>query len=137
MGKELLEAVSTAANQKMLLNFQGVSFMSSAMITKLVTLNKTCKAKGVTLKFCEVSSNVMEVFKITKLNKLFDIQAGEEKALASFDKKRLAWLETPYPKPEIHGVSLPRELWGPWRGHSRQPSCSGLTSRVYSGCVLF
>ena len=29
----------------------------------------------------------MEVFKITKLNKLFDIQADEEKAVASFDKK--------------------------------------------------
>ena len=44
------------------------------------------------LKFCEVSPNVMEVFKITKLNKLFDIQDGEEKAIASFDKKGLVRL---------------------------------------------
>jgi anti-anti-sigma regulatory factor len=44
--------------------------MSSAMITKLVMLNKGCKAQGVKLKLCEVSPNVMEVFKITKLNKL-------------------------------------------------------------------
>jgi hypothetical protein len=29
----------------------------------------------------------MEVFKITKLNKLFDILDTEEKALGSFDKK--------------------------------------------------
>jgi anti-sigma B factor antagonist len=87
VGKELQESVSHALQNKMLLNFRGVSFMSSAMITKLVMLNKTCKAKGVTLKFCEVSPNVMEVFKITRLNKLFDIQEGEEKAIASFDKK--------------------------------------------------
>ena len=87
VGKELQEAVPQAIHKKLLLNFRGVSFMSSAMITKLVMLNKGCKAQGVALKFCEVSPNVMEVFKITKLNKLFDIQEGEEKAVASFDKK--------------------------------------------------
>ena len=87
VGKELQEATPQAIHKKLLLNFRGVSFMSSAMITKLVMLNKGCKAQGVALKFCEVSPNVMEVFKITKLNKLFDIQDGEEKAIASFDKK--------------------------------------------------
>jgi anti-sigma B factor antagonist len=87
VGKELQEVVPQAIHKKLLLNFRGVSFMSSAMITKLVMLNKGCKAKGVMLKFCEVSPNVMEVFKITKLNKLFDIQDSEEKAIASFDKK--------------------------------------------------
>ena len=87
VGKELQDAVPQAIHKKLLLNFRGVSFMSSAMITKLVMLNKNCKKQGVALKFCEVSPNVMEVFKITKLNKLFDIQEGEEKAMASFDKK--------------------------------------------------
>lgn len=87
VGRELQESISEAGHKKLLVNFRGVSFMSSAMITKLVMMNKGCKAQGVALKFCEVSPNVMEVFKITKLNKLFDIQEGEEKALASFDKK--------------------------------------------------
>ena len=87
VGKDLQESVPQAIHKKLLLNFRGVSFMSSAMITKLVMLNKNCKAQGVGLKFCEVSPNVMEVFKITKLNKLFDIQGSEEKAMASFDKK--------------------------------------------------
>ncbi|MEM9587412.1 MAG: STAS domain-containing protein [Planctomycetota bacterium] len=87
VGNELQQSVDQAAHKKLLLNFRGVSFMSSAMITKLVTLNKTCKAQGVSLKFCEVSPNVMEVFKITKLTKIFDIQDSEEKAIASFSKK--------------------------------------------------
>ncbi len=87
VGRELQEAVPQALHKKLLVNFSGVSFMSSAMITKLVTLNKACKNNSVALKFCEVSPNVMEVFKITKLTKLFDIQEGEEKALASFGKK--------------------------------------------------
>ncbi len=80
VGRELQETVSQAIHKKLLLNFHGVSFMSSAMITKLVMLNKTCKAQSVSLKFCEVSPNVLEVFKITKLNKLFDIQGEEGKA---------------------------------------------------------
>ncbi len=87
VGRELQEVVPQAIHKKLLLNFNGVSFMSSAMITKLVMLNKTCKAQSVNLKFCDVSPNVLEVFKITKLNKLFDIQAEEEKALESFEKK--------------------------------------------------
>lgn len=87
VGRELQEAVPQAAHKRLVLNFRGVSFMSSAMITKLVMLNKTCKAQGITLKFSDVSPNVMEVFKITKLNKLFDIYETEEKAIASFDKK--------------------------------------------------
>ncbi len=87
VGRELQEMATQAIHKKFLLNFRGVSFMSSAMITKLVMLNKSCKAQGVALKFCEVSPNVLEVFKITKLNKLFDIQEGEEKAIASFEKK--------------------------------------------------
>ena len=87
VGRELQETVPLAIQKKLLLNFRGVSFMSSAMITKLVLLNKTCKTQEVALKFCEVSPNVLEVFKITKLNKLFDIQGDEAKALTSFDKK--------------------------------------------------
>lgn len=87
VGTELQAAVPQAIHKKLLLNFRGVSFMSSAMISKLVMLNKTCKGAGVQMKFCEVSPNVMEVFKITKLNKVFDIQPTEEKALASFGKK--------------------------------------------------
>ena len=87
VGKELQDAVPQAIHKKLLLNFRGVSFMSSAMITKLVMLSKGCKAQGVALKFCEVSPNVLEVFKITRLNKLFDIHPNEDKAVASFEKK--------------------------------------------------
>ena len=85
--QELHDILPQAKHKKLLLNLRGVSFVSSAMITKLVMLNELCTAKGVNLKFCGVSPNVMEVFKITKLNKLFDIQTDEDHGLASFDTK--------------------------------------------------
>ncbi|WP_442511271.1 STAS domain-containing protein [Novipirellula sp. SH528] len=87
IGQELQEVVPQTPYKKLLLNFRGVSFMSSAMLSQLVTLNQECKAQGVALKFCEASPNVMEVFKITKLNKLFDILDSEDKAIASYGKK--------------------------------------------------
>ena len=88
IGKELIEMAAKASQaKKMLLNFQGVQFMSSAMIGKLVLLNKKSKADKIDLKLCDISPNVLEVFKITRLNKVFDIQSDQEKALKVFDKK--------------------------------------------------
>ena len=46
VGKELQECVPQAIHKKLLLNFRGVSFMSSAMITKLVMLNKGMQGTG-------------------------------------------------------------------------------------------
>ena len=47
IGKDLTEMVTKAEHQKMLLNFQNVGFMSSAMIGKLILLSKKCKADAV------------------------------------------------------------------------------------------
>jgi anti-sigma B factor antagonist len=88
IGAELIEAANNATDEKrLLLNFNGVGFMSSAMIGKLVLLSKKCKKETVDLKLCNISPNVAEVFKIMKLNKVFEIYKTEEKAMKSFDKK--------------------------------------------------
>ncbi len=84
IGTELMQKVTDAASQKLLLNFLGVSFMSSAMIGTVILLNKKCKSAEVKLKLCDISDNVMEVFKLMRLNKILDIQKNEEKALKKF-----------------------------------------------------
>lgn len=87
IGKDLTEMVTKAEHQKMLLNFQNVGFMSSAMIGKLILLSKKCKADAVDLRLCNIMPNIMEVFKIMKLNKVFDIQTDEATAMKAFEKK--------------------------------------------------
>ena len=48
-------------------------------------LNKKCK--GTTdLRFCNVSPSVMEVFEITRLDKLFNICGSVEDALTTLDR---------------------------------------------------
>ena len=87
IGQDLTSSAASAGqNKKMLVNFQGVQFMSSAMIGKLVLLNKKCKTDEVVLKMCAISPNVMEVFKITRLNKVFEIFDDQDKAIKSFSK---------------------------------------------------
>jgi len=90
IGTELMEKAKEAEStesKNMLINFQGVQFMSSAMIGKLVLLNKKAKVSGLNLKFCAISPNVLEVFKITRLNKVFDIKNDEDSGIKAFGKK--------------------------------------------------
>ncbi len=88
IGKEFADvALEASGNRKLLVNFQGVKFMSSAMLGKLLPLHKRCKNDKITLKFCNISPNLLEVFKITNLTKLFDILNTESDAIASFNKR--------------------------------------------------
>jgi anti-anti-sigma regulatory factor len=73
VGRELLAAVPPVAGQTLLLNFAVVKSISSAMIAKLVMLNKTCKAYSVRLKMCDVAPAIFDIFREAKLNKLFQI----------------------------------------------------------------
>ena len=85
VGTELqAAALEASGTRKLLLNFQNVQHMSSAMLGKLMFLHKRCKADKIKLKMCGLSASIMEVFSITKLTKLFDIQKDEASAIAAF-----------------------------------------------------
>lgn len=88
IGDELSEvALEAAGNSKLLLNFQTVKFMASAMLGKLLQLHKRCKNDKIKLKMCGIPPEIMEVFKITQLHKVFDIQKDEPTAIDSFGKR--------------------------------------------------
>jgi anti-sigma B factor antagonist len=58
--------------------------LSSAALAKLITLNKKLQQVNGRLVLCNIDPQIYEVFEITKLNKLFDIQAEEQAALQAF-----------------------------------------------------
>lgn len=87
LGQEMTDLVNSTENKNVVLNFQNVSFMSSAMIGKLIQFGKKCKATDVNLRLCDINDNVEEVFKLMKLEKVFKIEKNEETAIASFTKK--------------------------------------------------
>ena len=84
LGLELFGLVEQENRKAILLNFTGVEFLSSAALGKLITLDRKVKAHKGRLKLCEIRPEILEVFQITKLNKVFDIRAEEAEAIAAF-----------------------------------------------------
>jgi anti-sigma B factor antagonist len=87
MFDELYEILGKTDQTQVVLDFTSVKFMASAMLGKLVALQKKCVEYRAKLKLCGISPEIMEVFKITKLNKVFDIQSDEAAARKSFNKR--------------------------------------------------
>ena len=86
LGQEFQYLVKERYTIKMVVNFEKVKYMSSAVLGKLITLNKLITAEKGKLKFCCIDPNVLEIFRIMKLDKLFKIYDTEEKAMESFNK---------------------------------------------------
>lgn len=84
LGQELFQLVEQDHRLRLLLNFSSVEFLSSAALGKLITLDKKIKAHGGKLRLSNIKTEIYEVFAITKLNRLFDIQEDEADALAAF-----------------------------------------------------
>jgi len=83
-GQELLSLVDVDNRQKILFNFTGVEFLSSAALGKLITLNARVRARSGSLKLCGIRPEIYEVFQITKLNRVFEIYTDESEALSAF-----------------------------------------------------
>ena len=76
---------------RLLINFDGIEFMASAMIGQILMLHKQCVKDKIHLKLCGISPNILEVFKITTLDKLLDIRPNELKAIQAFGPGRQPW----------------------------------------------
>jgi anti-sigma B factor antagonist len=84
LGDELTGLVLNEKKNMLLLNFDSVEFMSSAALNKLISLNKKVKDSAGQLKLCCLRPEIGEVFKITRLDRVFDIRKDEAAGLAAF-----------------------------------------------------
>lgn len=92
IGQELMTLpLEAAAERKLLLTLRRVQFMSSSMIGAIMRLAKQCKADRIDLKLCEISPTILDVFKITKLDKLLDIRGSVTDAVKAFGSPRKGW----------------------------------------------
>jgi anti-anti-sigma factor len=89
LAKEVLAQLEKTSEDRVILDFQKVQFMSSAMLGRLVMIHNKCKEYKVQLKVSSIDSEIRKVFKITKLDKLFDIEPDEAAARKDFAKDGL------------------------------------------------
>ncbi len=81
LGAELFAVVEQDNRRRIVLNFTNVDFLSSAALGKLITLDRKAKAHQGRLKLSNIRPEILEVFQITKLNKVFDIRGEEAEAV--------------------------------------------------------
>ena len=84
LGEELNSLVLVDKKSVLLLNFEGVEFMSSAALNKMISLNSKLKAVQGRLKLCNLRAEIKEVFTITRLDRVFDIRKTEPDAIAAY-----------------------------------------------------
>lgn len=84
IGNQLFGLVDEDHRGKIVLDFSNVEYLSSAALGKLITMDKKVKAAKGKLRLCNIRADILEVFKITRLDKLFTIFPNQEKALEGF-----------------------------------------------------
>jgi len=84
IGNQMFALVEDDGRRKVLLDFSNVEYLSSAALGKLIVMDKKLKAAQGKLLMCALRAEILEVFKITKLDKLFTIFDSREQALEGF-----------------------------------------------------
>lgn len=84
IGQALTALVETRDRSKLLLDFANVDHLSSAALGMLINVNNKIKQQNGQLRLANIKPQIMEVFSITKLNRLFRIAPTREDALESF-----------------------------------------------------
>lgn len=84
MGQGILKLLEQEVGPKLLLDFKAVAHLSSAALGELIKINNRVRQTDGQLRLCNIDEQILEVFRITRLNQLFNIQKTEKEAMASF-----------------------------------------------------
>lgn len=83
IGDEIAEIIEGGPSPKLLISFSNVDHLSSAALGMLLTVNNKVKAASGKLRLANIDPQIFEVFKITKLDRIFQIHETTEKAVSS------------------------------------------------------
>ena len=70
-------------NDRLILNFGTVEFLSSSALGKMVSVNKRIKKESGSLALCSIRPTIWKAFELTGLNKQFQQFDDETEALAN------------------------------------------------------
>lgn len=114
--KEITSVVENTEAPNVLIDFGEVDFLSSSALGMLIRIHKKCKESRTSLKLSGISPSVREVFKITGLEKIFQIYPETPAAIQAFGDGpdaagSLARIEPLGPDPRRpYGGPIDREL---------------------------
>jgi anti-sigma B factor antagonist len=84
IGQEIAAIIDAEASPRVLISFARVEHLSSAALGTLITINNKVRSKSGQLRLAHIDPQILEVFVITRLNKLFQIHETTDEAMKSF-----------------------------------------------------
>jgi len=72
--------VSAPGGMNLILDFSKVRFLSSAVLGLLIRISKRVYQRDGQLRLCNINPKIYEIFKITRLTRIFDIYPDVESA---------------------------------------------------------
>ncbi len=85
IGQDLYELPEKQNKKKIVLDFSNVKFLASHTLGVLLNLNKKSKAIGGEMVMCAIKKELMKIFTITNLDKLFKFFPSDAEALGHFN----------------------------------------------------
>jgi anti-sigma B factor antagonist len=85
--ESLMGVIEQSEKINLILDFANVKFLSSAVLGLLIRVSKKIYEQDGRLRLCNISPRIYEIFKITRLTKIFDILPDRASAAASFEKE--------------------------------------------------
>ncbi|MHC4112699.1 MAG: STAS domain-containing protein [Planctomycetota bacterium] len=79
----VMSVIEEAERINLVLDFCNVQFFSSAVLGLLMRISKKVYEQEGQLRLCNISPRIYEIFKITRLNKIFDIYENVKSATES------------------------------------------------------
>ena len=85
LGRQLYRVLEVRNCSRLVLDFSPVEFLSSAMIGKLISLNRKVRVCKSALRICHLRPEIQSLFHLCNLEDVFEIRADQAAALASFE----------------------------------------------------
>ena len=82
VAEEIEEIAYNNTIKLLVLNCGSLRRMTSAFLSRLVSLNKAMRQTGIALRVCGMSEDIEHAFRICRLEKIIPLYATEEEALA-------------------------------------------------------
>ena len=71
---------------QLIVDFSNVKFLTSSVLGLLIRISKKIYEKGGKLRLCAIDPKIMEIFRITRLDKIFEIFADADDALVGLKR---------------------------------------------------
>ena len=73
---------------QLIISFENVKFLTSSVLGLLIRISKNVYEQDGTLRLCSIEPKIQDVFRITRLDKIFDIEPSVDDAMIGLKRTR-------------------------------------------------